>query len=56
MEKEGTHECKNKQTNKQTNKKQKKLAIPKSDKISSFVEKHLEAESDSFYLRPCGLG
>ena len=43
--------CKNKQTNKQTNKKQKKLAIPKSDKISSFVEKHLEAESDSFYLR-----
>ena len=45
MEKEGTHECKNKQTNK------KKLAIPKNDKISSFVEKHLEAESDSFYLR-----
>ena len=53
MEKEGTHECKNKQTNKQTNKQKtkKKLAIPKSDKISSFVEKHLEAESDSFYLR-----
>ena len=49
--KEPTNVKTNKQTNKQTNKKQKKLAIPKSDKISSFVEKHLEAESDSFYLR-----
>ena len=48
--KEPTNVKTNKQTNKQT-KNKKKLAIPKSDKISSFVEKHLEAESDSFYLR-----
>jgi hypothetical protein len=36
-EKEGTHERKN-------------LAIPRNDKISSFVE-GTETESDSFYLR-----
>ena len=29
----------------------KKLAIPRNDKISSFVEEELETESDSFYLR-----